>query len=255
MIRETTKTWTCPKGDAWKLCNDILKQTHVMIGGTTGSGKSTLLHSIMWSALLHSPARVQFILIDLKGVELRRYRNLPHTIRYADEPNDAVLAIKTAEEIMQRRLNELKRTDEVIYNGNDIYLIIDEMAVLMQTAKAKVLAPLANIMRLGRATRIHVITATQNPSRTRGGGAPSEIAQNVTASIALRCRSAIESRALIGIKGAEDLPINKHGLYWNPSGIDHVIIPMTDEQDIRDRINYWLNQKPQTERSMRWFGR
>lgn len=254
MIRETQRTWTCPSGESWKLCNDILNQTHVMIGGTTGSGKSTLLHSIMWSALIHSPARVQFILIDLKGVELRKYRNLPHTIRYADEPMDAIHAIETVEQIMQKRLNDLKRTDEVIYNGNDIYLIIDEMAVLMQTAKAKVLAPLANIMRLGRATRIHVITATQNPSRTRGGGAPSEIAQNVTASVALRCRSGIESRALIGVGSAEKLPVYGEGLYWNPNGIDHVIIPMTDEHDIKNRIDYWLNQKPKTERRTRWFG-
>lgn len=254
MIRETTKTWTCPKGDAWKLCNDILKQTHVMIGGTTGSGKSTLLHSIMWSALLHSPARVQFILIDLKGVELRRYRNLPHTIRYADEPNDAVLAIKTAEEIMQKRLNELKRTDEVIYNGNDIYLIIDELAVLMQTAKAKVLEPLSNIMRLGRATRVHVIGATQNPSRSRGGGLPAEIVQNATAAIALRCRSSIESRQIIGIAGAEKLPLHGHGLYWRAEGTSDEIMPMTSDKDLAERIEYWKKQNPKAERRLRWFG-
>ena len=253
MIRETTKTWTCPSGEAWKLCNDILKQTHVMIGGTTGSGKSTLLHSIMWSALLHSPVTVQFVLIDLKGVELRRYRNLPHTIRYADEPEDAVEAINVVESIMKKRLDELKKSDEVIYKGNDIYLIVDEMAVLMQTAKAKVLKPLANIMRLGRATRIHVISATQNPNRSNGGGCPSELSQNFTASVALRCRSGIESRILIGRNDAEKLPIHGEGYYWNPNGIDYVVIPQTDEHDLKERINYWLNAKPQSERRFKWF--
>ena len=147
MIKETTRTWTCPGGSSWKICNDILDQTHIVIGGTTGSGKSTLLHSIMWSALLHSPARYQFILIDLKGVELRRYKDLPHTIKYADDPDTAIEAIRIAETIMKKRLDDLKRSDEVFYDGNDIYLVIDEMAVLMQTAKAKVLEPLANIMR------------------------------------------------------------------------------------------------------------
>lgn len=257
MIRETKTTWRCPSGYTWDLCNEMLEQTHMMIGGTTGSGKSTLLHSLIYTALIHSPARIQFVLIDLKGVELRRYRNLPHTIAYADEPMDAVNAIETTRQIMRNRLAELKRTDDVIYKGNDIYLIIDEMAVLMQTAKAKVLAPLAEIMRLGRATKIHVISATQNPNRSNGGGCPSEIAQNVTASIALRCRSRIESNILIGKSSAETLPIHGKGYFWNPGGIDLVAIPKTDEDDLKFRINYWLQQKPQTqkeERKWRWFG-
>lgn len=254
MIKETKRTWSCPAGESWKICNDILKQTHIVIGGTTGAGKSTLLHSIMWSALIHSPARVQFILIDLKGVELRRYRRLPHTIAYADEPTEAVRAIKIAEEIMYHRLNELKRRDAVMYNGNDIYLIIDELAVLMQTAKAKVLEPLSNIMRLGRATKVHVIGATQNPSRSRGGGLPAEIVQNATAAIALRCRSAIESRQIIGVGGAENLPINGYGMYWNPSGISQEIMPMTSDDDLTQRINYWKQQTPKTERKLKWFG-
>lgn len=255
MITETTRTWTCPSGASWKLCDNILKQTHVMIGGTTGSGKSTLLHSIMWSALIHSPARYQFILVDLKGVELRRYRNLPHVIRYADTPIDAVNAIEVCEQIMQKRLNELKQTDDVMYSGNDIYLIIDEMAVLMQTAKAKVLAPLANIMRLGRATRVHVITATQNPSRTRGGGAPSEIAQNVTSAICLKVRSRIESNAILNTSDGMSITEVGWGMYWNADGINKVRIPMTDEKDIKERIEYWKSQKPKTERKYRWFTR
>ena len=254
MIRETTRTWSCPAGSSWKICNDILKQTHIVIGGTTGSGKSTLLHSIMYSALIHSPARIQFVLIDLKGVELRRYRTLPHTIRYADEPTDAVEAIKLTEEIMRKRLNELKRTDAVMYNGNDIYLVIDELAVLMQTAKAKVLEPLSNIMRLGRATKVHVIGATQNPSRSRGGGLPAEIVQNATAAIALRCRSSIESRQIIGIAGAEKLPLHGHGLYWRAEGTSDEIMPMTSDKDLAERIEYWKKQNPKAERRLRWFG-
>ena len=243
-FKETTQTWRCPQGVTWNLCDDLLKQTHLVIGGTTGSGKSTLLHSVMFSALIHSPAKVQFVLIDLKGVELNRYKKLPHTIAYADEPIDAVRAIEMTRELMRKRLNELKRTDKVIYDGNDIYLIIDEMAVLMQTAKAKVLAPLAEIMRLGRATRIHVISATQNPSRSNGGGCPSEIIQNTTAALALRCRSSIESRQTIGVGGAEKLPTYGRGLYWNARGVEEVAVPQTDEQDIKDRINYWMTTKP-----------
>ena len=244
IFKEQTMTWRCPSGASWTLCNELLNETHVVIGGTTGSGKSTFLHSLIYSALIHSPARMQFVLIDLKGVELRRYRKLPHTIAYADEPTDAIDAIEMTSDLMRKRLNEMKKSDDVIYKGNDIYLIIDEMAVLMQTTKAKILEPLSEIMRLGRATRIHVISATQNPNRSNGGGLPSVISQNVTACIAMRCRSGIESRALLQMSGAEKLPQFGRAYYWNSKGTELVAIPQTSDKDIADRINYWLTTKP-----------
>ena len=158
-----TVTWKTPCGKTWKLCDDLLKQDHVAIGGTTGSGKSTLLHSLIYSALIHSPVKVQFILIDLKGVELVDYERLPHTIAYADEPDDAITALNYAVRIMRNRLDVMKRERKKLYDGSDVYIIIDELAVLMQTTKAKTLPLLADLMRLGRAAKVHVIGATQNP--------------------------------------------------------------------------------------------
>ena len=243
-IKETKQTWQTPAGATWNLCNDILEQTHVVIGGTTGSGKSTLLHSIMYSALIHSPVKVQFIIIDLKQTEMWDYKNLPHTIAYAEEPQEAIDAINITMTLMRNRLAEMRRRGLRMYDGSDIYLVIDEMAVLMQTAKAKVLAPLADIMRLGRAAKVHVIGATQNPSRTHGGGLPAEIAGNATAIIGLRCRSRIESNMLIAQKGCEDLPMNGYGYYWNSTGTNMVAIPKTSDEELQKRINYWRNAKP-----------
>lgn len=243
-FKERSLSWHTPSGFTWDICDDMLKQTHLVIGGTTGSGKSTLLHSLIYSALIHSPARIQFVLIDLKGTELRRYCKLPHTISYADEPEDAIRAIEMTKALMRKRLDEMKRNDLTTYPGNDIYLIIDEMAVLMQTAKAKVLAPLADIMRLGRAARVHVISATQNPSRSHGGGLPSEIVSNATSSVCLRVRSSIESRQTIGQAGGELLPQYGQGLYWNPTGTSRIAIPMTSDEELQNRITYWVNAKP-----------
>lgn len=260
-MREKIYTWQCPYGKVWDLGESILGQAHCIIAGTTGSGKSTLLHSVMYSALIDSPARKQFILIDLKrGIELKRYKNLPHTIAFAADEMEAVKALNMAVGIMNRRYDELNRTSATMYSGADIYVVIDELADLMQTAKAKVLEPLSKLMRLGRAARVHVIGATQNPSRSSGGGLPAILSQNTTSSVCLRVRSAIESRQVCGVKGAELLPHVGYGLYWNPDSrsagnIDQVAIPKTTDNDLKERINYWLNQKPQTERSMRWFGR
>ena len=245
-VKETSQAWTTPGGASWKLCNDILRQAHCLIAGTTGSGKSTLLHSIMYSALTHSPVRVQFILVDLKrGLELRRYRELPHTIRLASTPEEAVEAISLAEDIMEHRYSELLKTDGTLYQGSDVYLVIDELADLMQTAKSKVLGPLSRIMRLGRAARVHVIGATQSPSRSHGGGLPAELQVNPTSALALHCRSAIESRQACGTSGAELLPEHGQGIYWRAGGTDKVAIPMTDEHELNERINYWKAARPQ----------
>ena len=240
-------TYTTPQGYSWKLCDDLLMQDHAVIGGTTGSGKSTFLHSLIYSALIHSPVKVQFILIDLKGVELMDYEHLPHTLIYADEPDRAIYALEQADRIMRDRVESMKKNRQRLYDGSDIYVIIDEMAVLMQNTKAKTLPLLANIMRLGRAAKVHVISATQNPSRSSGGGLPSIVSQNVTSSICLRTRSAIESRQICGLPDGASLPRYGEGIYWNPEGIRHVTIPQTPPEDLAERINFWMNQKPRRE--------
>ena len=250
-FQETSATWKCPAGSTWTICNDILKQTHCLIGGTSGSGKSTLIHSIIYSALIHSPARVQFILIDLKrGMTLRRYKDLPHTIAFADTPEEAVDVLEMADDLMERRYDQVLKTDKDEYQGNDVYIIIDELADLMQTAKAKVLGPLSRIMRLGRAARMHVIGATQSPSRSHGGGLPAELAVNTTSALALRTRSSIESRQICGQGGAELLPEHGVGIYWSPKGTRREAIPQTGEKELKDRIEYWKHAKPK--RRLRW---
>lgn len=236
------KKWNCPSGQVWTLCEDMLTQTHAVIGGTTGAGKSTFLHSLMYSALIHSPARVQFVLIDMKAEELYKYADLPHCIAYAETPKDAARALAWTLHIMDERHKIVRQTGKK-WSGAHVYVIIDEVAVLMSLAKRPCLEQLANIMRMGRSTGIHVILSTQNPARSSGGGIPSELQQNVTSVLALRTRSAIDSRILIGQKGAEDLPKHGAGLYWNDDGINRVAVPMTDEAELNRRIMYWKNYR------------
>ena len=90
------KQFLTPGGQFFTLFEDMLQQTHILIAGATGSGKSVLINGIMHTALLQSPAKYQFLLIDLKRVELADYRSMPHTIRYADNICSAVSALGEA---------------------------------------------------------------------------------------------------------------------------------------------------------------
>jgi DNA segregation ATPase FtsK/SpoIIIE-like protein len=87
------KYWNTPTMQYYDLYADMLKQPHLLIAGATGSGKSVIINGIIITALQHSPAAVQFILIDPKRVELSEYRTLPHCIEYASEPGTIIAAL------------------------------------------------------------------------------------------------------------------------------------------------------------------
>ena len=85
-------TWRTPGGIANNSVLDMLKQTHLLIAGSTGSGKSVLINTLIYTALFRSPAAVRFVLIDPKRVELVDYSELPHTLKYASEPPEIIKA-------------------------------------------------------------------------------------------------------------------------------------------------------------------
>ena len=70
------KKYRTPSGTAYTLYQDMLQQPHLLVAGATGSGKSVVINGIIHTALYHSPAQVQLILIDPKRVELVEYKNL-----------------------------------------------------------------------------------------------------------------------------------------------------------------------------------
>lgn len=223
----------------WNVCEEMLQQTHLLVGGTTGAGKSTLAHSIIWSLAAKSPWVAQFYGIDLKKVELRRWQRLPHCKGIATTPAEAIECLDLINSIVDTRLNIMVRDGLAEYDGGHVYLIIDELAELLSVDRKTVVDRLSRVMRLGRAARVHVIGFTQAPNRAKGGGLDPMLCQNFTAAVALRCRSAIESRQIIGIAGAESLPLHGTGIFWSGRGIRRIDIPMTDESELNARVAAW----------------
>ena len=133
----------------------------------------------------------------------------------------------------------MEQDGERLYSGGDLYLIIDELAELLSVNRKAVVDKLSRIMRLGRAAKVHVIGFTQAPNRSKGGGLDPQLCQNFTAAVALRCRSAIESRQIVGVGGAELLPKHGSGIYWSGDGIREIGIPMTTDDAIKARAHAW----------------
>lgn len=234
------KTWTTPAGAVYDLYNDMLQQPHLLVAGATGSGKSVVINGIMYTALFKSPAQVQFILIDPKRVELIDYKPLPHTLMYASEPGEMVEALEKAMEITESRYRAMQRDRVKKYSGGAVYVVIDELADLMTTNKRQVQPLIQRLCQIGRAANVHVIAATQCPLATV---IPTPIKVNFDARVALRTRSAQDSRNILGLKGCELLPRYGKGYYMTPAGLQLYNIPMYSPDKVKEMLDYWRQQK------------
>lgn len=210
-------------------CQDVLKQEHILVAGTTGSGKSVFLNSLIYNGM---QSKSFWYLIDPKRIDLKKWSYCENVVGYASNDEEALDILDEVESVMWERLGKIPKGAER-FDGTPIYVVIDEMAFLLSYGEQEVIQSLSKIMRLGRAAGIHVIAATQAPNRAKGGGIPAALAQVFTASVGLRCRSAIESRQVIGTSGCETLPRYGKGYYWNPEGIRKVDIPMTEAEDLQ----------------------
>lgn len=235
------KEWRTPPGQVYSLYRDMLKQPHLLIAGATGSGKSVVINGLVYTAMYDSPAAVQFILIDPKRVELVDYKPLPHTLMYASEPGEMVEALEKAMEITESRYKAMQRQRVKKYPGGALYVIIDELADLMTTARRQVQPLIQRLAQVGRAANVHIIAATQCPLATV---IPTPIKVNFDSRVALRTRSAQDSRNILGLTGCELLPRYGQGYYMTPDGLKLYNIPMQPQEDINALVTYWQRSRP-----------
>lgn len=246
-------TWTTPAGATYDLFSDMLRQPHLLIAGATGSGKSVLENGLIATALYDSPAVVNFIMIDPKRVELVKYRKLPHVIRYASEPSDMIAALQAALTITEQRYREMQKRRLTRYTGGpEIYVIIDELAALMTTAKKAVLPILQRLGMIARAAGVHMIACTQT---VKADVLPTTLTCNFDARIALRTSTAQQSRMIIDRAGCELFPspsIEGRAQCAYRTGADLTVwnVPFVQPAET-DRLITWWMDKSHHRRS--WF--
>ncbi|CAM3582601.1 DNA translocase FtsK [Erysipelothrix urinaevulpis] len=198
----------------------INKMPHLLVAGATGSGKSVCMNSIITSLLLSkTPDELKLILIDPKKVEFTPYTKIPHLYSpVISDPQEASLALKVLVDLMENRYEDFAELGvRNIQSYNDyvdknkkkglermpwIVVIIDELADLMSVAGKDVEVSIQRITQLARAAGIHLIVATQRPSVDVVTGI---IKANIPSRIAFAVSSAVDSRTILDISGAEKL--------------------------------------------------
>lgn len=209
---------------------DIAKMPHLLVAGATGQGKSVCINSLIISLLYRNhPNDVKLILIDPKTVEFSDYKDIPHLlVPVINDPKNAAGTLNWACSEMENRyklIQEVGARDLMGYNSavaNDpersllpqIVIFIDEFADLMMTAPDDVETSVCRLAQKARAAGIHLVIGTQRPSVDVITGL---IKANIPSRIALTTTSAVDSRTILDMTGAEKL-LGKGDMLYYPVG-------------------------------------
>ncbi|MEV0055533.1 type VII secretion protein EccCa [Saccharopolyspora shandongensis] len=197
---------------------------HGMLIGATGSGKSELLRTLVLGlAVTHSSEELNFVLVDFKGgAAFLGFDRLPHTsavitnlvdeIELVDRMQDALTGeMNRRQELLRSAGNYASRREyEKARRGGAplepmpaLFVVVDEFSEML-VSKPEFIDVFAMIGRLGRSLGVHLLLASQRLDE----GRISKVETHLSYRIGLRTFSAMESRSVIGVPDAYELPSN-----------------------------------------------
>ena len=211
---------------------------HGLLIGATGSGKSELLRTLVLGlAATHDSESLNFVLIDFKGgATFASMDKLPHTaamitnleseLPLVDRMNDALEGeLNRRQELLRRAGNfaSLRDYEKARAAGAPLaplpvlLVICDEFSELLQK-KPEFIDLFVQIGRVGRSLGVHLLLASQRLEEGRLRGLDTHLSYR----IGLRTFSAMESRSVLGVPDAYELPRSPgHG--YLKSGTDPLV--------------------------------
>ncbi|MGW7365828.1 type VII secretion protein EccCa [Streptomyces sp. NPDC054841] len=194
---------------------------HGMLIGATGSGKSELLRTLVLAlAATHSSEVLNFVLVDFKGgATFMGLERLSHTSAVITNLADELPLVDRMQDALQ---GELVRRQELLRaNGFSslaeyerarsagtrldplptLFLVVDEFSEMLSTRR-EMMDLFVMIGRLGRSLGVHLLLASQRLEEGRIHLLESHLSYR----IGLRTFSASESRSVLGVPDAYELP-------------------------------------------------
>ena len=225
---------------------DVSSLPHLLVAGSTGSGKSVLLHTIICSMLFKStPSSVNFIMVDVKMVELPQYNGIPHLRRSViTDAQEAVNALALACQEMDSRYAQMARNPGVVFPR--LVIVVDEMADLMALSKKCVENSIIRLAQKSRAANIHMILSTQSP---RASVLTGLIRSNIPARVGLKTSTALDSRICIERNGCETLSGKGDAYFIDPASggaLQRFQAAYVSPYDVRQISGYWRSSDCKT---------
>ncbi|MEU8510592.1 type VII secretion protein EccCa [Kitasatospora sp. NPDC048722] len=194
---------------------------HGMLIGATGSGKSELLRTLVLAlAVTHSSEVLNFVLVDFKGgATFLGLDTLPHTSAVITNLADEASLVDRMRDALHGELvrrQELLRVAghaslleyETAREGGaalrplpTLFVVVDEFSELL-SAHRDFMELFVMIGRLGRSLGVHLLLASQRLDE----GRMSALESHLSYRIGLRTFSAMESRGVLGVPDAYQLP-------------------------------------------------
>jgi S-DNA-T family DNA segregation ATPase FtsK/SpoIIIE len=194
---------------------------HGLLIGATGSGKSELLRTLVLGlAVRHPPSSLNFVLVDFKGgATFLKLDRLPHTSALITNLEDELTLVDRMTESLE---GELLRRQELLRRAGfaslrdyeraraagqplpevpALLVVCDEFSELL-SAKPDFIDMFVKIGRVGRSLGVHLLLASQRLEEGRLRGLDVHLSYR----IGLRTFSAVESRVVLGVGDAYELP-------------------------------------------------
>jgi len=195
---------------------------HGLCIGATGSGKSEFLRTLVLAMIsTHSSAALNLILVDFKGgATFLGLQHAPHVaavitnladdLTLVDRMKDALAGeMNRRQELLRSAGNyaNVKDYEKARENGADLdplpalFIVVDEFSELL-SQKPDFADLFVAIGRLGRSLQMHLLLASQRLEEGKLRGLDSHLSYR----IGLKTFSASESRAVLGVPDAYELP-------------------------------------------------
>ena len=254
----------------------LTRMPHVLMAGSPGQGTSVGINAMILSLVYkHGPENCRFLMIDPNMVELTVFDGIPHLLTpVVTDPHKAItalawcvremeerykrmaaLGVRTIDVFNNRVRNARKRGDRLartVQTGYDttgqarfekeemslepmpyIVIVIEEFAGLMAVAGREIEGSVKRLAEAARAAGIHLIMATERPASDIVTGA---LKESLPSRFACKVASRLESRAVLGAEGAEQLlgdgdmlyatgggqPVRVHGAYVSAEEVETV---------------------------------
>ncbi|MFJ2952890.1 type VII secretion protein EccCa [Streptomyces sp. NPDC087226] len=208
---------------------------HGILIGATGSGKSELLRTLVLSlALTHSSETLNFVLVDFKGgATFLGLDELPHISAVITNLADEAALVDRMQDALHGEL--IRRQELLRAAGNftsaldyekaraageplsplpSLFVVVDEFSELL-AAHREFMDLFVMIGRLGRSLGVHLLLASQRLDE----GRMHQLESHLSYRIGLRTFSAMESRGILGVPDAYELPAQP-GAGYLKSGVE-----------------------------------